>query len=375
MGPQLLLDKSSLQSLSYGETLCARRHYYMVYAPIIFIEILGDLKKHAGDIERSTQLAGVIANKIQPGNSCFNAHFRTLLIANLLGKFIENAGRPIMVGGQDVVDSIGRTGIVFEEEPEREALRRWVNGDIHNAEFILSQRWRESTRLIDLESWRRAEINGPIPSTLKEVKEKALSICNDPSICLDNLRFLLREAGVPEHESKKIFMYWVSRGKPPIQNFAPYAYYCLVVYVTFYLGLASKLIGTRPTNRVDLEYILYLPFCRVFASNDNFHADFAPLFIKEEQDFINGQDLKMDIKRIDEFWTSMSQSERHDYEKSNGRYPPDWNNSITNLIWKKHMRPRSEYKPLTLSPDEEDKLMAQVRPMLEAFENTRKQRD
>ena len=129
MGPQLLLDKSSLQSLSYDEILCLSKIYYMVCAPVLFVEILGDLKIHLEDEERSMEIVAYIASKIQSGSSIFTAHYKTLMVANLLGTTIETAGRPVRVGGHDVVDSNGKNGVFFGEEPEREALRRWMRRD------------------------------------------------------------------------------------------------------------------------------------------------------------------------------------------------------------------------------------------------------
>lgn len=368
MGPQLLLDKSALQSLSCDEILCVHNIYYMVYAPVLFVEILGDLKKHPEDQKRSMKLVAYIASKIQSGSSVFTDHYKTLMVANLLGTNIETAGRPVRVGGHDVVDSNGKNGVFFDEEPEREALRRWMNSEFTEAEHVLSKRWRDSTRAIDLESWRNSFKGRLCATSLAEVKKDALSICLDPTIAFENLKFLLLESGVPEQEQLSIYSYWHNIGKPPLNQYAPYAFYCLLVYVTFYLGLANKLIGSKSTNRVDLEYVLYLPFCRAFASSDNFHIDFVPLFIHEWQDFIPGQTFKHDIKRITEFWNSMSDPELEKFRVENGNYPPDWSDSITNSIWKKHMRPRSEWKPLKLSPEEEKKLMEHVRPMLDAIE-------
>jgi hypothetical protein len=368
MGPQILLDKSLLQSLSYNEILCLNKIYFTVYAPVLFIEILGDLKKHPEDQERSMKTVAYVASKIQSRSSVFTAHYKTLMVANLLGTTIETAGRPVRLEGRDVVALDGKKGVFFDEEPEREALRRWMNSEFTEAEHVLSKRWRDSTRAIDLESWRKSFKGRLCATSLADVKKDALSICLDPTIALENLNFLLFESGVPKQEQLSIYSHWLRIGKPPLDQYAPYAFYCLLVYVTFYLGLANRMIGSRSTNRVDLEYVLYLPFCRAFSSLDNFHIDFVPLFIHEQQDFIPGQTLKNDINRITKFWNSMSNPEMEKFRLENGNYPPDWSDSITNLIWKKHMRPRSELKPLKLSPEEENKLMEHVRPMLDAIE-------
>lgn len=231
MGPQLLLDKSALQSLSYDEILCLSKIYYMVYVPVLFVEILGDLKKHPENEERSMKTVAYIASKIQSGSSVFTAHYKTLMFANLLGTTIETAGRPVRVGGHDVVDSNGKNAVFFDEEPEREALRRWMNSEFTEAEHALSKRWRDSTRAIDLEAWRKSFRGRLCATSLVDVKKDALAICLNPTIAFENLKFLLLESGVPEQEQLSIYSYWHKIGKPPLNQYASYAFYCLLVYV------------------------------------------------------------------------------------------------------------------------------------------------
>ena len=54
----------------------------------------------------------------------------------------------------------------------------------------------------------------------------------------------------------------------------------------------------KPSHHVDLAYLYYLPFCSVFTSKDNFHAQIVPLFLGPMQDFVNGIDLKEDLKKL-----------------------------------------------------------------------------
>jgi hypothetical protein len=51
---------------------------------------------------------------------------------------------------------------------------------------------------------------------------------------------------------------------------------------------------------VDIAYLYYLPFCMVFASSDNLHKRVVPLFLRPDQSFVEGPDLKADLKKIDE---------------------------------------------------------------------------
>jgi hypothetical protein len=375
MGPQLLFDKSALQALSQAEGRTAATHYYLVYAPILFSEIFGDLKKFASPDDQKREVAKV-ASKMPGGESCFTAHYRILVEANLLGEHVQMDGRPILLGGTDVTDSLGRKGTFFEEQPERSALRRWLAGEMSEAEALLSQRWRESTRAFSLERLRSSTLRDFRVRSLADVMVAAENLCIDRSRQFENLQWIVAESGVPEETATKIFNRWLALGMPPLSDFAPFAYYCLRVFVAFYIGLANDVLSTRSSNRLDLEYVLYLPFCKVFCSCDSFHLKLAPLFLQPDQDVVDGQILKQDLRRIRNYFDSLAEEDRKSYREKFGLYPPDWDDSFTNTAWKKHMKPRSEYKQLKLDAAGRKKLMEHIRPMMDAVNAARKaQRD
>src|SRR5712691_4568070 len=54
----------------------------------------------------------------------------------------------------------------------------------------------------------------------------------------------------------------------------------------------------RPANQSN-RYRVYLPFPMAFTSNDGFHARTAPLFLGEDEAFILGSDLKVDLAKLD----------------------------------------------------------------------------
>ena len=160
-----------------------------------------------------------------------------------------------------------------------------------------------------------------------------------------NFEFLLDEADLLGI-SDVIRDRWFECGMPPLKEFAPYAYYCLTVFTAFYTAIANGLIGSR-VSRVALEYLLYLPFCQVFCSNDPFHKQFASLFlgdIRKQQDFVDSTELKQDLKRISVYWKSVPDTERKAYQEKFGNYPPALADSITLKLWEKHMPPRTNLK-------------------------------
>jgi hypothetical protein len=69
-------------------------------------------------------------------------------------------------------------------------------------------------------------------------------------------------------------------GRPRPTDLAPYAAHVMTVDLFFNLTVGSDLIGReRPSNKVDLAYLYYLPFCMLFVSNDRLHERYAPCFL------------------------------------------------------------------------------------------------
>lgn len=370
MGPTILIDKSTLQSLSNEEIWCLSRHYFVIYTPILFTEILGDLTKDP-DNEESKRIVAHISDKIKPGDSCFTTYYRILLANDLQGNLVPMDGRPIRIDAIPVLDFVLGNSLYFQEQPERETLRRWIRGEFTPTEQQLSEIWRTSTQAIDVEDLRQRGDFSAVDS-VDQLMSITLEFCDDPNRQLENLHFLLEETTLSSLATP-IFEEWLNQKVPQLKEFAPFAYYCLTVIVAFYTAIANHLgVGEGKTNRVDLEYLLYLPFCQIFVSNDEkFHKKFAPLFLTDQQDFVEGSELKQDLKRIQSYWNSLSETEQEEYKNKWGPYPPDWDDSITNQLWKKYMLPRSEYESSELTPEREKELLEQFLPIIESVERRR----
>jgi len=372
MGPQILLDKSTLQSLSQNETSFLKKHYWVVYPPILFIEILGDYKKFGDNVEKSKKEVAKIAWKLDGFDSCFTANCRLLLYDDLMGFNVPMEHRPLLVGGREVIDGEGKQGVFFDEEPEHEALRRWGKGEFSEAEEVLSENWRKSTKAIDLVVWREVFRNSPKVSDFTDLKIRALELANNPHAQYESLRWLLNEVSFDDSLKTPIFNRWVNNGMPPLKSFSPYAHYCLRALIAFYLGIANGLISTKSTNRIDLEYVFYFPFCKVFASTDNLLKEFSPLFLGSGQEFIWGDDLKKDLHEISQHWESLTETEKADYRQQYGHCPPDNPVSLTNRLWIKYMGGRNGYgETQEITPEREEAILKKLRPILQQI----KQRD
>lgn len=369
MGPAILIDKSTFQSLSEKEVFYLQNYYYVVYCPTLFYEILSDLKKYE-DEEASKKEIIKVSYKINAFSTCFTADLRELLIGNLLGHKVAMDGRPVLSGGKEVIDGEGKRGVYFDEQPEYVALRRWMEGNFSKAEEMWASDWRNSIGDIDLDI---AKINAKYMKKLEdigELRQYTSSVIEQQDYQNDFLRFLLNRTGLDQKVRDQVFDRWLKKGMPKVKDFAPYAYYCLTVYLSFYIGIAKNLIGTKPSNFIDLEYVLYMPFCKVFASTDKFHRDFSPIFLADGQDFVWGNDLKNDLKSFCEYWEKRGDQERRNYEKKYGDYPPEIPKSLTCGIWRKHFGARDKrFGEIELTPEREEQILKKIKPIIDHLKN------
>ncbi len=112
---------------------------------------------------------------------------------------------------------------------------------------------------------------------------------------------------MPKETRNQIFERWHRAGFPPLRRFASYAAFSQQVYMLFATCLAQGLVGTKGTNRVDLEYLLYLPFFQVFSSGDSLHKALAPVLLRADQFFVERDVLKADLRKLAAQWQAMSE--------------------------------------------------------------------
>ncbi len=301
MGPSLILDKSSLQTLSASEASALGRFYSVIVAPVLVIEIMADLKKHNTGDRTPEQEVIQLANKLSQVDSAVSVHYLPLMIQSLLGNSDEMNRRPVVGSSKFVRAHDGRIGVVFDETPEELAILRWQDGLFSDAEQAIAEQWRISTKSIDLEKFKNEhkateefQSAKNLDELFAQVKDFLLRNDSNPEL----LKMILLEFGFNQKFARHVFLRWEEMRQKSIQSFAPYALHCFKANLMFFLGLIRNFITTRPTNRVDLEYVYYLPFCSVFSSKDKFHKELVPLFLEGDQLFVTGEELKADIANL-----------------------------------------------------------------------------
>lgn len=361
MGPILICDKSTLQGLGRVELNLLRKYYFLNVPPVLLAEILGDLKKHANPNLSRNEVRD-LANKLVPACCSVNVGFRDLISGELAGHPITMDGRPVKGGGKRVMSNDGKMGVVFEHTPESEALLRWQSGKFLEAEALLADVWRLSTQFLDLESMQRQlrpAYSGQVNlRTLTQTCEfvDGLIVSAPPDLLLS---WLLRDAGLSPMLGQDFVQRIRGLGNGSLKLHAPYTAHCLRVSLTFHFALAFGLIGTRPTNRIDMEYLYYTPFCQAFSSGDAFHRKTAPLFMHtDDQMFVLREELKADLRRLAEWWAGMGEPERERERDRQG--PPENAESVTHRLWSRAMKPGyRDQRPL--SSETQKKLFEAVR--------------
>jgi hypothetical protein len=74
--------------------------------------------------------------------------------------------------------------------------------------------------------------------------------------------------------------------------------YCYEVVCLYYIGINNSLCGERLTNLLDLEYLFYAPFARVFSTNDKFLKNLFFAVQPTDTFFVTLQELKDDFLKF-----------------------------------------------------------------------------
>jgi hypothetical protein len=112
------------------------------------------------------------------------------------------------------------------------------------------------------------------------------------------------------------------------------------VDLIYYLGVDRGFIsGERPSNRADMAYLYYLPFCMLFTSGDNLHQRTAPLFLRPDQSFVAASAFKAALKELDDHYERLPDKIKALGVMVFARYPPAELDNLVVQLWDRHMRP------------------------------------
>lgn len=353
-GPILIFDKSLLEALSPDEAVWLGRFYRVNMTPMFFVETLADLEKSTDGNRTPEQVVGRLAEKTSVMSADPNVHHSRLCAGDLMGHPVEMRNFVVMGGGRSVQKD-GIEGVIFDQSSESKALDRWGRGRFYEIERDQAKAWRAALANLDLDATAknfRPLVEGTVrPKNLSDIKKFADGIVNDPALSERVLGAALQTLGVPYELWPQIYERWKAAGCPTLPLFAPYAAHVMTVDLFFALAIAAGLIAKeRPSNKADIAYLCYLPFCMVFASMDKLHARTVPLFLNGKQQFLWGGDLKTELKRLDDYYSALPEETKARGVMSFAHVPPIDGEFMTTRLWDEFMSPRWR-KPREPRPD------------------------
>jgi hypothetical protein len=367
LGPFLIFDKSSLESLDLDEAVMLDNFFMSNITPLFFVECLADLEKAIRSNSTPEQLVGSLAARTPDSQSYPNVHHATILRGELAGKFDLKTvhGRVMLARGRHV--QLGdKKGVIFERSPEAEAISRWSKREFLELERNTARQWRHALTSIDLNAmvqtvmgalsrWRK-------PKSLQDARKMTDTIIDnmDPEWLI---RLGLNLLGAPE-AVEYVMSNWIQNRRPPLRDHLPYFVYMLTINIFFCLVLPTQLLSkVKPSHKIDLAYLYYLPFCSVFTSKDNFHAYIVPLFLSPEQTFVNGTELKEDLKRLVAHYEELPEDVLKTGLIHFAAYPPDDTGFLITRLWDKYhpgwRAARDTPKPVP-DPEAEKRLVEEI---------------
>jgi hypothetical protein len=171
---------------------------------------------------------------------------------------------------------------------------------------------------------------------------------------LDPFQFVFSVLQPPTEYHERIITKWQSAGCPPLPDHAPYTAYALGVHFLSHIALAHKLISTRPSNSLDMAYLLYLPFCNVFVSSDKLHQRVSPLLMRTDQTFVWGPDLKADLAKLNVHYKGLSESIKEQGIITFAHSPPTEGDFLVSALWDRFLPGWRKWSTSGKAPDVSD---------------------
>ena len=373
LGPFLIFDKSSLESLNLDEAVLLDNFYMSNITPLFFVECLADLEKAIRSNSTPEQLVGSLADRTPESQSYSNIHHSSILKGELARQFdlTKVHGRVALARGRKV--QLGdKKGMIFEPTKEEEACSRWRKREFLDVERTIAKQWRNALTAVDLATmvrnvmkelghWRK-------PKSLEDAKQIADTIIEnmDPEWLL---RFGLGLLAISE-AADFVVNDWSNHRRPPLRDYVPYFVFLLTINIFFCIVLPTQLLrDVKPSHKVDLAYLYYLPFCSVFTSKDNFHKQIVPLFLSPNQTFVNGIELKEDLRKLDAHYSSLPTETLKTGLNHFANYPPEDTVFLTTRLWDKYLPDWRKFKtrpPISHDPETEKALIAEIKSMSES---------
>jgi hypothetical protein len=347
VGPRVIFDKSFIQSLSGALIDELTLYFTPTCVPTLISEIIADLKKPPGTDGRiGEDLVRQLARKMTGAHGAEPPPLRSLVIGGLHGRTppMDGLRFPVMAGTRGVYSNEGGSQLIVSQIPQQEMWNRLAAGNFCTDDEVAAKAWRAAIDATNLEvarkEWEPFANRLGSPTTLRGVVEGVDHFMKDrdAAVQLKLVQLALQIVRATPREQMSAIA-WFSRQGPGarLPEYAPFAAHVVRLYLSFVVGMACGLVGTRRTNTIDLQYLFYAPFCRVFISNDNLHRDLWNAgAVTSEASFVWGEDFRVDLRRRNEKRAAMTFEEWSEHRRVHGDWPEEIEGSIISALWQRH---------------------------------------
>lgn len=306
----LLFDKSAFEALGEHVHPHVREAYNVVTAATLLYELGRELAEdHAARANTTVErYAASLARRV--GEVEVHDRWENLCLENLLGGAIELRVPRIQ---NDVIGHVPGLGmmalrVLRDDGTAAPATRNWVDrvatetwntkysADHRNFDVQLGRLWGSLRAKLQPPSVRKGQ-----PAAEQSVVEGVDRVLGDPKLQLLLLMWLvdgLRIRTIPARTlRKRARRRWNFLGRPLLQDFAPYAFYCARVRLLYLFGFDvwDSRKGRELNDLADLDYLQLLPFVEVFATNDRFVRSMATHLLAAGQRLVDPSQLRAEF--------------------------------------------------------------------------------
>lgn len=347
IGPRVITDKSFIQSLN-GPLIDELTLYFTPTSlPTLISEIIADLKlPPRKDGRIGEDIVKMLATKMTGAHGVEPPPLRLLVVVSLHGQKPPMTGQtlPVVEGTPGVKSNASGSQLMVSQLPQQAMWARWAAGDYSTDSQQAATAWRAAIDATDLaierDRWKPFAAQLGNPTSLEDVVVAVDRVMTDrrPRTQRDLINAALTtvRGSVAEKTSAVNFFNLLPKGIL-LAEYAPYAASVVRLYLCFAVGLALGFVSTRPSNTIDLQYLLYAPFCRTFLSLDRLHEKLWKAgAVTSEGDFVWGDDFKADIKQRSEKRLAMTFEQWAAHREITGQWPEHIEGSIITALWEKH---------------------------------------
>lgn len=305
----VLFDKSAFQALPRDAHASWRFMFVETLPPCLLREILADLAKEVTGNNTAENLVRGLAEKFHGGGGHVNLDWQFLCIGSLEGQPVEMRGYAAML--EPPVHMVnGEPTYLVEPSAENHAVIRWASGAFSRGERAYAEQLRADVKAFESNTFYGRVSNAPASKNLNTLSADVDAfIAENPALVIDWVIDQLRayahtnNGSLPKHR-RLVRRRWEEAERPHLKDLAPYAHH--VARTLLMLVLGRHTLPSNPTNRrQDAEYLLYLPFCHMFVSDDRLHQELAPLLLFPYQEVLTRHGF---LERIAEADAEMGRS-------------------------------------------------------------------